>query len=81
MKEITRRDALKGLSRFMRDMYCWCDQDGRYTTDMVSVSRKTVKAMRRLVDAVLDADAHGTGVKVPDGNEDVFAALCEAHKG
>lgn len=62
MKTVTRREALKGLSRFLRDAYV---QD--------KVTRSQVKAMRRLIDAVLEADANGTNVRIM--GDDVYGEL------
>lgn len=72
MKTVTRREALKGLSRFLRDMYTWCDVNGEYK-GTVSVSKGTVKRMRRLVDSVLEADASGADVRII--GDDVVADL------
>lgn len=71
LKTVTERDALKDLSKFLRDMYCWCDHSGSYTGDSVEVSRGTVKNVRRVIDAVLSGD-----VKVCDGYDSVYAQLC-----
>lgn len=75
MKEVEIREALKDLSKFMREVYCWCDQDGSYTTGMVSLSRGTVRSMRRLVDAVLEADSKGEKVKLMDGFDSAYMQL------
>ena len=76
MKTVSEREALRDLSKFLRDMYCWRDQDGRYDTDLVSVTRHTVKSMRRLIDAVLRDD-----IKVCDKYDSVYSQLCgEAKK-
>ena len=56
-----KRDALKDVSRFLRDVYCWCDAEGGYSGP-ISITRGTVKAVRRCVDAVLAADAMGSDV-------------------
>ena len=72
MKTVSEHDALKDLSKFLRDMYCWCDQNGSYTTGMVSVSRKTVRNMRRLVDAILSGE-----IKLSDKYDSVYVQLCE----
>ena len=71
MKQVSERDALRDLSKFLRDMYCWCDCNGSYTGDTVEVSRKTIRNLRRVVDAVL-----GGEVKVRDGYDSVYAQLC-----
>lgn len=76
MFTVNKREALTDLSRFLRDMYCWCDQDGSYTTGLVSVTRGTIKEMRRCVDAVLDADNHDGAVKCRRAS--VYAALSES---
>ena len=71
MKQVSERDALRDLSRFLRDMYCWCDYDGSYTSDSVRVSRKTIRNLRRVVDAVLSGE-----VKLCDGYDSLYAQLC-----
>ena len=65
MKTVTRREALMGLSRFLRDAYT---REGH-------LSRAEVKAMRRLVDAVLEADANGADVRII--GDDVYEELSE----
>lgn len=77
MIETDPHNALRDLGRFMRDMYVWCDQNGDYTTGMVSVSRDTIKRMRRVLDAVLEADVHGGKVCVSDWHGDVYTMLTD----
>lgn len=69
---VSEREALMGLNKYLRDMYCWCDVNGEYTTGMVSISRDTVKKMRRLVDAILDGK-----VVLADGYDSVYAQLSD----
>lgn len=71
MKQVSKRDALRDLSKFLRDMYCWCDCNGSYTGDTVEVSRKTIRNLRRVVDAVRISGV----VKVCDGYDSVYAQL------
>lgn len=70
MKQVSEREALKDLSKFLRDMYCWCDYSGSYTGFTVEVSRKTIRNLRRVVDAVLSGE-----VKLCDGYDSVYAQL------
>ena len=72
MKTVSEREALRGLNMFLRDMYCWCDVNGEFGTGMVSVSRKTVRKMRRLVDAILEGR-----VVLMDGYDSVYAQLSD----
>ena len=72
MKVVSERDALKDLSKYLRDMYCWCDHDGSYTGDTISVSRKKIRDIRRLVDAVLSGK-----VRLCDGYDSAYAQLCD----
>lgn len=80
MRKVSKVDALKDLSRFMRDMYCWCDQNGSYTTKMVSVNRDTLKALRRCVDAVIEAENTGAEIRIMDGYDSVYAQLCDSKR-
>lgn len=77
MKQVTSIKALKDLSRYLRDMYCWSDQNGNYLTGVVSVSRKHVKSMRHVVDAVLDNLQNGTPINVMDGSDGIYEELCK----
>lgn len=70
MKQVSERDALKDLSKYLRDMYYWCDADGSYTGESVSVSRKTIRNLRRLVGAILSGK-----VELADGYTSVYAQL------
>lgn len=81
MKQVTAREALRDLSKYLRDMYTWCDQNGSCTTDAVSVSRGKIRQLRRLVDAVLEADMRGENVKLCDRYDSVYAQLCDKHHG
>lgn len=72
MKQVSERDALKDLSKYLRDMYCWCDHEGKYTGGTVEVSRKTIRKLRLVVDAVLSGE-----VKLADGYVSVYAQLCD----
>ena len=76
MRHVSKRDAMKDLSKYLNDMYYWCDVNGEYTTGMVSVSRDTVKKLRQLMDAILEADANDSVVIVADGYDSVYAQLC-----
>ena len=76
MKRVSERDALRDLSKFLRDMYCWCDYNGSYTGDSVEVSRKTICNLRRVVDAILSGE-----VKLCDGYDSVYAQLVGGRKG
>ena len=71
MKQVSEREALRDLSKYLRDMYCWCDHAGSYTGDTVEVQRKTIRNLRRLVDAILSGD-----VKLRDGYDSAYAELC-----
>lgn len=75
MRTATSLQALRDLSRFLRDMYCWCDHDGSYTSGTISVSRDTVKHVRRCVDAVVDHMQNGTPINVMDGCNGVYEQL------
>lgn len=77
LKQVTSIDALKDLSRYLRDMYCWADQFGNYNTGIVSVTRKRVKSMRHVVDAVLDSLQNGTPINVMDGSDGIYEDLCK----
>lgn len=72
MKQVSERDALRDLSKFLRDMYCWCDHNGSYTGDTICVSRKKIRDIRRLVDAVLSGK-----VRLCDGYDSAYAQLCD----
>lgn len=74
MREVTTDEALRDLSKFLRDMYCWCDHAGSYTSGSVEVKRETIKAMRRLVDAIQSGK-----VKLGDGYATAYVQLC--HEG
>lgn len=73
MMQVPTRSALMDLNRFLRDMYLWCDQNGNYDTGLVSLSRGSVDAMRRVIDAVLTA-YDGEAV-LPDGYDSFYAYL------
>lgn len=82
MKQVSERDALRDLSRFLRDMYCWESNTPDWAKGMtdkedepVAVTRHTVKAMRRCVDAVLDSMQNGTPINVMDGYSGVYEQL------
>lgn len=77
MKKVTSVDALRDLSKFLRDMYCWCDHNGSHLTGTVSVSRDTIKQMRRCVDAIQDNTRNGTPIYVMDGCDGVYEELCK----
>jgi len=77
MRQVTAMDAMRDLNRFLRDMYCWCDHEGSYTSDVVSVSRDTVKRLRRVTDAVLDNVQNGTPIHVKDGYSGVYEQLVQ----
>lgn len=82
MRHVSKRDAMRDLSKYLNDMYYWCDVNGEYfakdghMTGMVSVSRDTVKKLRQLMDAILEADANDSVVFVADGYDSVYAQLC-----
>ena len=76
MRHVTTRSALTDLNRFLREMYMWCDQNGWYDTGVVSVSRGSVNAMRRIVDSVVMAD--GGDVVLPDGYDSAYAYLADS---
>lgn len=44
MKTVSERDALKDLSKFLRDMYCWCDHDASEVFDNIDI--KNMKAIK-----------------------------------
>lgn len=82
MKRVSERDALKDLSRFLRDMYCWKSNTPEWAAGMIGtddevigVTRHTIKAMRRCVDAVLDSMQNGTPINVMDGYNGVYEQL------
>lgn len=75
-KEVTSREALTDLSKFLREVYVWCDVNGEYK-GTVSLSQGTVKGMRRLVDAVLEADASGGKIRLMEGYDSVYAQLMD----
>jgi len=76
MKQVSEREALKDLSKFLRDMYCWCDCNGSYTGDTVEVSRQTIRNIRRVVDAVLSGK-----VQLCDEYSSVYAQLDGGTRG
>lgn len=79
--KVSRRDALKDLSKYLRDMYLWCDVNGEYlVTGTVSVSKGNVKTMRRVIDKVLEDDATGCGIRIPDDYDSVYSML-HANRG
>jgi len=75
MRQVTVMDAMRDLNKFLRDMYCWCDHEGSYTSDVVSVKRNTIKRLRRVTDAVLDNVQNGTPIYVRDGCNGVYEQL------
>lgn len=80
MKTVTSERALRDLARFLRDMYCWEANipdgwDGCKDDEAIGVTRHTVKAMRRCVDAVLDNIQNGTPIRVADGFNGVYEQL------
>jgi len=80
LRTVTRIDALRDLSRFMRDMYCWEANipdgwDGCKEDEAIGVSRHTVKTMRRVVDAIIDNERNGTPIRVPDGHDGVYEQM------
>ena len=75
MKEVTTDEALSDLSKYLRDVYCWCDADGSYTSGIISVSRYTVRMIRRCVDAIREAASSNAMVKVPEGYDSVYERL------
>ena len=75
MKQVKATDALRDLSRFLREVYCWCDAEGNYCTETVSVSRDTIKQVRRCVDAVQDNLRNDTPINVKDGCDGVYEQL------
>lgn len=75
MKQVTATDALRDLSKFLREVYCWCDVNGNYCTETMSVSRDTIKQVRRCVDAVQDNMRNGTPIYVMDGCDGVYEQL------
>lgn len=77
MRTVTSVDALRDLSRFLRDVYCWCDHNGNYLTGTVSVSRDTIRQMRRCVDAIQDNMRNNTPIYVMDGCDGVYEQLCK----
>ena len=79
-KVVDVTEALRGLSKFMRDMYCWEANipegwDGCKEDEAIGVTRHTVKAMRRVVDSALDSLQNGTPVRVPDEHSGVYEQL------
>lgn len=80
MKQVTATDALRDLSKFLREVYCWCDVNGNYCTETVSVSRDTIKHVRRCVDAVQDNMRNGTPIYVMDGCDGVYEQLVQGVK-
>lgn len=77
MKQVTTIEALRDLSRFLRDMYCWCDQNGSYTTGSISVGRGTVKDVRRCVDAIISNMQNDVPIYVMDGCDGVYEQLVQ----
>ena len=75
MVKVSKREAMRDVSKFLRDIYVWCDQDGRYDTGAVSCTRKTIKAIRRVMDSIIEADANDTDIRVPEGYDSVYAML------
>lgn len=80
MKQVTATDALRDLSRFLREVYCWeaiipDGWDGCKEDEAIGISRHTVKAMRRVVDSALDSLQNGTPIRVPDKHSGVYEQL------
>ena len=75
MRMVTSLQALIDVSKFLKDMQTWCDQNGEYDTEVVSVSLKNVKQMSRCIDAVLDQIQNGTPILVADGYDGVYEQL------
>ena len=74
------QDAIRDISKRLLDMMKWCDQNGRYDTDMVSVSTKSLRNVRHCISLVLKASYLGTMVEVPDGYDTIYAYLCQKDK-
>lgn len=75
VRQVTALDAMRDLNRFLRDMYCWCDHEGSCTGGTVSVTRETIKLVRRVTDAILDNVQNGTPIYVRDGCSGVYEQL------
>lgn len=82
MKQVTTIDALRDLSKFLRDMYCWESDTPDWAVGMtdkedepIAVTRHTVKAMRRCVDAVLDNMRNGTPIRIVNDCNGVYEQL------
>lgn len=75
MRQVTAMDAMRDLNKFLRDMYCWCDHEGSYTSGTISVTRDTIKLVRRVTDAVLDNVQNGTPIYVKEGCSGVYEQL------
>lgn len=75
MKIVTSLQVLIDVSKFLKDMQTWCDQNGEYGTGMVSISLKNVEQMSRCIDAVLDQIQNGTPILVANGYDGVYEQL------
>lgn len=82
MRQVTTVDALRDLSKFLRDMYCWESNTPDWAAGMtdkedepIAVTRHTVKAMRRCVDAVLDNMRNGTPIRIANDCDGVYEQL------
>lgn len=82
MKTVTGERALRDLARFMRDMYCWESDTPNWAAgtidkedEPIAVTRHTVKAMRRCVDAVLDNMRNGTPIRIANDCNGVYEQL------
>ena len=75
---VTSREALEGISRFLSDVGGWCDQDGSFDTDSISISRAMVGEIRGCIDTVIDAD--GGAVAIDAGCKSMYEQLSKRRK-
>lgn len=75
--EVSSKEALVDLSKFLREVYTWCDVNGEYLKGTVSLSQDTVKKMRRLVDAIIEADSTGGKIRLMGEYGSVFDQLMD----
>jgi len=75
VKTVTSLQALIGLSLFLDEMKTWCDQNGEYDTEMVSVSLDSVERMGMCVEAIIDNVQKGTPILIANRYDSVYEQL------
>ena len=75
-----QQKAIRDIAKRLSDMTKWCDQNGHYDAELVSVSQDSLRQLRHCISLVLKASYLGTMVEVPDGYDTIYAYLCQKGK-